>query len=114
MLITGICNNDKLNLNFEELILDFDIIKNISYRWYITILIIIIEFILLEFNDIKILPQKLIDQLINLSQKEELNKDTELSTHINFVIQIINHLCFEENQENNLFKNNKKIDDLPN
>ena len=114
MLITGICNNDKLNLKFEELILDFDIIKNISYRWYITILIIIIEFILLEFNDIKILPKKLIDQLINLSQKEELNKDTELTFHINFAIQIINHLCFEENQENNFFKNSKKIDDLPN
>ena len=112
IMITGINNIDKLNLKFEELIIDFDIVNSTSYQWYTTILIIIIEFILLKFNDEKILPKKLIEQLINISQKEELNKDTDSISHINCAIQILNYICSEENEENNLFKNCEKINDL--
>ena len=111
-MITNINNIDKLNLKFEELIIDFDVVNSTSYQWYTTILIIIIEFILLKFNDEKILPKKLIEQLINISQKEELNKDTDSISHINCAIQILNYICSEENEENNLFKNCEKINDL--
>ena len=51
IMITGLYNLDKLNLNFEELILDVNDIKTNSYQWYTTILIMIIEFILLKYNN---------------------------------------------------------------
>ena len=110
IMITGLYNLDKLNLNFEELILDVNDIKTNSYQWYTTILIMIIEFILLKYNNPDLIPKKIIEQL-NILQKILSTEDGLLQTYLKCIFSILNYLCSDENKEIKLFENYEKIDD---
>jgi hypothetical protein len=119
MEITGLYNKEKLNMNFGELIIDINTLNISSYNWYTTILIIIIEFILLELNDINKIPKNIINQLFLLKVKVEKleNKDLEqtknkILSFLNCSIQSLNYILLQDNKENNLFENIPKIEDI--
>ena len=110
--ITGLDNINKLNLNLDEFIIDVNSLNISSYGWYIIMIINIIEFILLKFDDINLVPKKLIEQLFTL-QKLILALNLEsLSSLINCSIQILNNICTAENGENKLFDNIQKIENM--
>ena len=113
ILITGLDNMEKLNLNIEEYIVDVNNMSINSCKCYLSILISYLEFILLKFNDINLVPKKLIEQLL-LLQESTLTKDAKLISLINFSFQIFNYICFTENENNLLFPNVDKIKDLTN
>ena len=110
--ITGLDNINKLNLNLDEFIIDVNSLNISSYGWYIIMIINIIEFILLKFDDINLVPKKLIEQLLTL-QKLILALNLEsLSSLINCSIQILSNICTAENGENKLFDNIQKIENM--
>ena len=100
--ITGLNSNDKLNLNFEDLIINLDKLNITSYNWYITNIITIIEFILFEYDDINIIPKKIKEQLSILIQENKINKDIEIMKYIYFSNKISNYLFSNQNEENNI------------
>ena len=117
--ITGIYHISKLNLNFDKLIIDVNEINITSYQWYATILVIVIEFILLSFNDINKIPKNIINQLLLLQKKvDELdNKDLEqikikISSYIKSSIESLTYIIKSEKEENNFFDNCAKIEDI--
>ena len=117
--ITQLFDINKLNLNFDEIIKDVNQLRINSYEWYIIIILIIIEFILLSFNDIKKIPKILIDQVLNLKKKITDDKNQEfqqikskISYFINNFINCFNYISKLENGENNLFENCEKIKDI--
>ena len=110
MMITGKYNIDKLSMNFEELIIDVEELSAISYRWYATLLIMIIEFILLQYDTLALIPKQLIEQL-NKIQKLVIAKDDKSKMYIKYSIQTINYICLEENKEN-LFENCEEIENF--
>ena len=120
MKITGIYNDDKLNLNFDDLILDVNNLNISSYTWYSNILTKILEYILLRFNDINKIPKNIIKQLQSLqiyvdkNSNKELEKiKTEALSYIKCLLQSLNYIIINENEEeNNLFQNCDKITDI--
>ena len=122
MKITGIYNDDKLNLNFDDLILDVNKLNISSYMWYSYILTMILEYILLRFNDINKIPKNIIKQLQSLqiyvdknSNKELEQIKTKVSSNIKCCLQSLNYIIINENEnkeENNLFENCDKITDI--
>ena len=117
--ITELYNINKLNLNFDELIIDVNKIRINSYEWYITMLITIIELILLSYNDIKKVPKYLTNQILLIYKKIEgiTNKDIEqtinrISSYVKNSILSLNQIFKTENEENNLFENYDKIKDI--
>lgn len=70
-LVTGLTNFNKLNLNLDELIIDIEKMNITSYQWYISLIIKGIELILLKYNDINLIPKKLIEQLIYIKNTVE-------------------------------------------
>ena len=113
ILITGLDNIKKLNLDLKELIADVNNMSANSCKFYLSILISFLEFILIKFNDINVIPKKLIEQLISL-QKTTLEKDAKLVTLINFSFQIFNNICFAENEKNILFLDVVGLKDITN
>lgn len=110
--ITGLDNINKLNLNIDEFIIDVNSINISSYGWYIIMIINIIEFILLKFDDINLIPKKLIERLFSLQKLiSELHLES-LSSLINCSIQILSNICTSENGENKLFDNIQKIENM--
>ena len=110
--ITGLDSIDKLNLNFEDLIIDVNSLNIISYKWYTKILVIILEFILIKYNNINIIPKKLIEQLLSLQKVVSKSKEESLLSYVNFSIQVMNHISTVENEEIKLFGDCQKIEDL--
>ena len=122
MKITGIYNDDKLNLNFDDLILDANKLNISSFMWYSYILTMILEYILLRFNDINKIPKNIIKQLQSLqiyvdknSNKELEQIKTKVSSNIKCCLQSLNYIIINEHEkkeENNLFENCDKITDI--
>ena len=116
--ITGLDNINKLNLNFEEFPIDANWLNITSYGWYIIMIINIMEFILLTFGNKSLISKKLIEQLLSL-QKLISAKSESLLPLINCSMQIMNNICTsetpetQEKEENNLFDNIPKIENLP-
>ena len=118
MKITELYNINKLNLNLEKSIIDINLLRSNSYGWYASIISIIIEFILLSFNDINKIPNILINQLLLLYKTiEEINNNSKelrksvVYDYIKTVVLNFNYITKLENKENNLFKN---IEDIKN
>ena len=119
MKITGINNDDKLNLNFDDLIIDVNQLNNSSYMWYSNILTIILEYILLKFNDINKVPRNIIKQLNQFQICLDKNTNNELeqiklkvSSYIKCCLQSLNFIINENKEENNLFENCNNIKDI--
>ena len=119
MKITGIYNDDKLNLNFDDLIVDVNKLDISSYTWYSIILLIIFEYILLRFNDINKIPKNIIKQLNNLKTSTDKisNKDLEqvkikTSSYINCCLQSLNFIINKSKGDNTLFENCDKIENI--
>jgi hypothetical protein len=109
-LVTGLTNFDKLNLNLDELIIDIEKMNITSYQWYTSLIIKGIELILLKYNDINLIPKKLIEQLIYIKNTVE-KKDTKLFSLISNSLNILNYICTLDNEENNIFPKCEKIED---
>ena len=117
--ITEIYYINQLNLNFDEFIIDVNQLHFNSYIWYTTALISIIEFILLKFNDKNKIPKTIINQIKLLQEKIEEIQNSDLvqikdktSSYIKCSIQIMNYISTIENEENFLFENCDKIEDI--
>ena len=110
-LVTGLTNFDKLNLNLDELIIDIEKMNITSYQWYISLIIKGIELILLKYNDINLIPKKLIEQLIYIKNTVE-KKDTKLFSLISNSLNILNYICTVGDEENNIFPKCEKIEDV--
>ena len=116
MKITGLYNIDQLNLNFDDLLIDKDKLNISSYKWYSTLLMIIIEFILLKFNDINKIPKAIIHQILLLQTniEKETNKDltqfkNDIISYIKCGLNFLNYIIKSENKDNNLFLINNNI-----
>ena len=114
MMITGLNNIEQLTFNFEDIILDINKLHFISYQHYITIIIMIIEFILIETNNINNIPKELIAQLF-LLKKIIIAKKLEKAYIYSFLmcsINSLNYICTLENEKNDFFENCEKIENL--
>ena len=121
MNITNIYNIDKLNFFFDESIFDINQLGVNSYKWYTTILIQIIEFLLLKLNDVNKIPKNLINEILSVQKKIEEEKNPKLeqvkikiASYIKNSILILNYIFKLEKEENNLFGNCEKIVDISN
>ena len=119
MKITELYNINKLNLNFEEIIIDANQLRINSYEWHVTILIVIIEFILLSFNDIKKVPKSFINQISIIRKKigeikdKDLEKDKiKIFNYVRNAILSLNYIFKFEKDEKVLFENCEIIDNI--
>ena len=119
MKITELYNINKLNLNFEEIIIDVNKLRINSYEWHVTILIVIIEFILLSFNDIKKVPKSFINQISIIRKKigeikdKDLEKDKiKIFNYVRNSILSLNYIFKFEKDEKVLFENCEIIDNI--
>ena len=117
--VTELYNINKLNLNFDKAIIDVNELWYYSYEWYASMITIMIEFILLSFNDVNKVPNVLTNQLLLLLKKIEGNKNKDLeeikiriSNYIKTSILNLNYITKLENKENNLFKNIENIKNI--
>ena len=117
--ITDLYTIDNLNLNFEELIIDTNKLRFNSYEWYITMLAIIIEFIILSFNTTNKVPKFFINNILNLYKKvkEEQNQDlqnikTKISNLLKNIILSFNYISKLGNDDSVLFEKCQKIKDI--
>ena len=117
MKITGLYNIAQLNLNFDDLIIDKDKLNISSYKWYSTLLMIIIEFYLLKLNDINKIPKTVIYQILLLQTNIEKGTDltqykNNFTSYIKCGLNCLNYIIKSENKENNLLLINNNIEKI--
>ena len=119
MKITELYNINKLNLNFDEMTIDAKQLRINSYEWYVTILIVIIEFILLSFNDIQKVPKSFINQISiirkiigEIKVKDLENYKIRIFNYVRNSILSLNYIFKSEKDDNILFENCETIDSI--
>ena len=113
-MITGLNDVNKLCINFDVLILDFNEYNFICFEWYSTILYIYIGFVLIVFNDYKKVPKNIISQLIKLNKNGDNNFNNKIENNllIKLLVNSLNYICDLKDEENNILKNNEKVYNL--
>ena len=113
IMITGLDDMNKLNLNIDDLIIDINSLDINCFHWYALILFNYIEFILLVYNDFGKVPKIIIEQLLKMKKVSEKKYDVNIETiFVNLLIGILNYICDIKNDENNIFKGYEKINNL--
>ena len=113
IMITGLDDVNKLNLNIDDLIIDINSLDIKCFYWYALILFNYIEFTLLVFNDFDKVPKIIIEQLLKMKKVSEKKYDVNIETiFVNLLIGILNYICDIKNDENNIFKGYEKINNL--
>ena len=117
--LTELYNINKLNLNFDEITIDAKQLRINSYEWYVTILIVIIEFILLSFNDIQKVPKSFINQISiirkiigEIKVKDLENYKIRIFNYVRNSILSLNYIFKSEKDDNILFENCETIDSI--
>ena len=111
-MISGLDDPNKLNLNFEDLIINIDKLDPKGFEWYSIILYIYIQFTLLVFNDYTKIKNNIFQQLINLFQigiKKFDEEMLEVNSLIKFLIGSLIYIC-----DMNDIKNFEKINNINN
>ena len=120
IMISGLDSPKKLNINFEDLIINIDKLDPKGFEWYSIILYIYIQFTLLVFNDYTKIKNNIFQQLINLFHigiKKFDEEMSEINSLIKFLIGSLIYICdmndiknFEKiNNINNFIKDNSDI-----
>ena len=116
LMITGLKDINKLNINFEDLIINLNVLDYSNYQWYSIILYIYIGFILIVYNDYNKVPKNVVEQLIKIYKFSENknNSNLEVNTLVKILIESLNYICNIKDEENNIFKKYEKINNLSN
>ena len=109
VMITGLNDANKLNINFNELIIDINLLNNKSLRWYSIILYLYIGFVLLILKNYNKIPKIIMEQLIKVYENN-IDKDFIYNSLIKLFIGTLNYICQDEKE--NIFKNYDKINNL--
>ena len=94
--ITGLDEVNKLNLKFDDLIVDINKLDSSCFEWYSKILYIYIQFVIMIFNDCSLIKDNIFNQLINLYEIGLKKGDDELlktNSLIKFLIGILIYIC---------------------
>ena len=111
IMITDLNDVNKLNLNFDNLIVDVNSLSDKYFEWYSLILYIYIEFILIVYNDYDRVPKKIIEQMITMDECNKKNKN-HMNEIINLFIGSIKFICDTQNKENDCYKNYVELRNL--
>ena len=109
IMITGLDNIDKLNLNFDDLMNNISYLDNNCFAWYSILLYIYIEFILLVYGSFNRVLTNIFEQMKNLNS---ICEKEDVYVFIKLLIGSLKFICENEIGDINIFNNYKKIDNL--
>ena len=113
IMVTGLNEVEKLNLNFDDIIIDINFLEISCFQWYFIIIYVFIEFILLVYNDYNKIPKKIFEQLINIYNigNNKVGEEREIMLLFRLLIEALNYICAMKDEEN-IFNKFNKINDI--
>ena len=115
ILITGLDDINKLNIIFDDFIINIDSLDTKCFGWYSIILYIYIEFILLVYGDYCKIHEKIFEQLKSLYSVSIkcLEEITEINSLIKLLIGSLKYICEDEKGDiNNILHFFLKVDNF--
>ena len=113
IMITGLQDLDKLNINLDDLLINLNILEINCFHYYTIILYTYIEFILLVYNNQNKVPKNIYEQLIKLEEKanKRAGEETQITIFIQLLLGNLNFIC-EIKDEDNILKNFQKVNNI--
>ena len=113
IMITGLQDLDKLNINLDDLLINLNILEINCFHYYAIILYTYIEFILLVYNNQNKVPKNIYEQLIKLEEKanKRAGEETQITIFIKLLLGNLNYIC-EIKDEDNILKNFQKVNNI--